>query len=78
MLSCCSDELSEELGNLFGEQLVNKTEEELLGEMRRLAVVAQNNFVNIVRLRSLVQEDRDETIRSYLARLKGISAVCLS
>ena len=46
--------------------------------MRRLAVVAQNNLVNIVRLRSLVQEDRDETIRSYLARLKGISAVCLS
>ena len=30
LLSCCSDELSEELGNLFGEQLVNKTEEELL------------------------------------------------
>ena len=43
--------------------------------MRRLAVVAQNNLVNIVRLRlrSLVQ-DRDEPIRSYLARLKGVSA----
>ena len=43
--------------------------------MRRLAVVAQNNLVNIVRLRSLAQ-DRDEPIRSYLARLKGIAAVC--
>ena len=75
LLSCCSDELSEELGNLFGEQLDNKSEEEILAEMRRLAVVAQNNLVNIVRLRSLIQ-DRDEPIRSYLARLKGISAVC--
>ena len=38
-------------------------------------MVAQNNLVNIVRLRlrSLVQ-DRDEPIRSYLARLKGVSA----
>ena len=41
---CCSDELSEELGNLFGEHLDNKTEEEVLGEMWRLAVVAQNNI----------------------------------
>ena len=75
LLSCCTDELSEELGNLYGEQLDTKTEEQLLGDMRRLAVVAQNNLVNIVRLRSQVQ-DRDEPIRSYLARLKGIAAVC--
>ena len=39
-LSCCSPELSEELVNLFGEQLENKTDEELLAEVHRLAVVA--------------------------------------
>ena len=43
--------------------------------MRKLAVMAQNNLVNIVRLRSLLQ-DRDEPIRSYFERLKGIAAVC--
>ena len=38
-----------------------KTEKQLLGEMRTLAIVAQNHLVNIVRVRSLVQ-DRDEPI----------------
>ena len=65
----------EELNNLHGDQLDNKTEEELLAEMKTLAIVAQNHLVNIVRVRSLVQ-DRDEPIRSYLARLKGVAAVC--
>ena len=56
LISCCSDELSEEfrnllgeqldikLGNLFGEHLDTKTEEQLLSEMCRLALVAQNNL----------------------------------
>ena len=35
----------------LAQALNNKTEEELLAEMRRLAVVAQNNLVNTVRLR---------------------------
>ena len=75
LLFYCDDELSEELGNLFGNQLDTKTEEHLLSEMRRLAVIAQNNFLNIVRHRSMVH-NRDELIRSHLARPKGISAVC--
>ena len=65
----------EELNNLHGDQLDAKTEEQVLAEMRTLAIVAQNHLVNIVRVRSLVQ-DRDEPIRSYLARLKGVAAVC--
>ena len=40
-----------------------------------MTIVAQNHLVNIVRVRSLVQ-DREEPIRSYLARLKGVAAVC--
>ena len=75
LLACCSDELIEELNNLHGDQLDAKTEEQILAEMKTLAIVAQNHLVNIVRVRSLVQ-DRDETIRSYLARLKGVAAVC--
>ena len=75
LLSCCNDELAEDLGNLFGDQLDVKTEEQLLMEMRRLAVLSQNHLVNIVRLRAMVQ-DRDEPIRTYLARLKGAAGVC--
>ena len=37
LLSYCSSGLFEELGNLSGEQLDNKIEQELLAEMRRLA-----------------------------------------
>ena len=75
LLACCDEELMEELNNLHGDQLDTKTEEQLMAEMKTLAIVAQNHLVNIVRLRSLVQ-DRDEPIRSYLARLKGVAAVC--
>ena len=75
LLACCDEELMEELNNLHGDQLDTKTEEELLAEMKTLAIVAQNHLVNIVRVRSLVQ-DRDEPIRSDLARLKGVAAVC--
>ena len=75
LLACCSEDLMEELNNLHGDQLDAKTEEQLLAEMRTLAIVAQNHLVNIVRVRSMVQ-DRDEPIRYYLARLKGVAAVC--
>lgn len=41
--------------NLHGDQLDKKTEEQLMEEMFKLAVVAQNNLV----------QDRDESVRSY-------------
>ena len=47
LMACCQDELAEDLGNLFGEQLDMKEETELLEEMRRLAVESQNHLVNI-------------------------------
>ena len=37
-------------------------------------MVSQNNLVNIFRLRALVQ-DRDEPVRSFVARLKGTAGV---
>ena len=75
LLSSCSEELAEDMENLYGEQLDRKTESELLSKMHQLAVVAQNHLVNVVRLRSMVQ-DNDESIRSYYARLKGAANVC--
>ena len=75
LLSCCNDELAEDLGNLFGDTLEEMNESQLLQEMRKLAIVSQNHLVNIVRLRAMVQ-DRDEPVRTYLARLKGAAGVC--
>ena len=75
LLACCSEELGDELDNFHGEKLDEKNEKDLISEMRKLAVVAQNNLVNIMRLRSLVQ-DRDEPVKSFMARLKGVAEVC--
>ena len=75
LLACCSEELGDELDNFHGEKLDEKNESELISEIRKLAVVAQNNLVNIMRLRSLVQ-DRDEPVKSFMARLKGVAKVC--
>ena len=48
LLACCSEELLQDLENMFGAQLDQKSEVQLMADMRRLAVVAQNNLVNIV------------------------------
>ena len=40
LLSSCSEELAEDMENLYGEQLDKKTESELLSKMHQLAVVA--------------------------------------
>ena len=75
LVGTCSEELYEDMYNLLGSSIDQKTEVELMAEMKRLAVVSQNNMVNVVRLMSITQ-DRDEPIRSYLAKLKGASSVC--
>merc|ERR1719233_2472640 len=75
LLACCSEELGDELDNFHGAQLDEKNEADLMAEMRKLAVVAQNNLVNIMRLRSSVQ-DRDEPVKSFMARLRGVAEVC--
>ena len=75
LLACCSEELGDELDNFHGAQLDQKNEADLMAEMRKLAVVAQNNLVNIMRLRSMIQ-DRDEPVKSFMARLKGVAEVC--
>ena len=58
LLACCNEELMQDLENMFGTQLDHKSEIELMADMCRLAVVVQNNFVNVVRLRSL-EQDKD-------------------
>ena len=44
-MACCSDELAEDLGNLFGDQLEMKDQTQLFEEMKRLAVVSQKSAI---------------------------------
>ena len=51
------------------------TEDDLLKRMKKLAVRAQNNLVNIVEFLSMTQ-DTDEPAATYISRLRGQSKVC--
>ena len=72
---CCSEELYRDLHRSLGSSLQTKTEAELIKEMKKLAVPHHSNLVNIVNLRSITQE-RDERIRSYVARIRGQASIC--
>ena len=54
LLACCSEELGDELDKFHGAQLDQMNGADLMSEIRKLAVVAQNNLVNIMRLRLIV------------------------
>ena len=75
LVTCCETELYRDLHNTFGTSLQTKMEEDLILKMRGLAVPHHSNLVSIVVLRSATQE-RDERIRSYVARLRGLAGVC--
>ena len=51
------------------------TEDQLLEEIRKLAVPHQNQLVNVVNLMGMVQ-DTDEGIRNFSARVQGQANVC--
>ena len=72
MTNCCSEELVRDLFRSLGSSMDTKTEQELVNEMKRLAVPHQSNLVN---LRSL-SEDRDKRIRSYVSRIRGLASIC--
>ena len=70
LLAACSDDLSRDLFRLVGTSLRELKEEDLLKKIKQLAVKPQNNLINVVKLLSLEQE-REEPVRNYLARIKG-------
>ena len=53
----------------------NITVTDLLKEIETLAVIKQSNNVNILAMLKLKQE-RDEPVRQFAARLRGLAAVC--
>ena len=70
----CETELYRDLHNTFGISLQMKTEEDLISKMWGLAFPHPSNLVSIVALRS-ASEERNERIRSYMARLRGLAGV---
>ena len=75
LLECCTEELLLDLHRNKGNQLDTLAEDELLQEIRRLAVREENTLVSRVVLRGMTQ-DRDEAIRTFAARVRGQAAVC--
>ena len=75
LLSACHDDLARDLNSCFGSNAENFTKVQLLAEIEKLAVLAQNNLVNVYHLLALHQE-KEESVRAFLARLKAKSSVC--
>ncbi|CAG2222071.1 unnamed protein product [Mytilus edulis] len=75
LLECCDETLRRDITRSAGGSLVDKSEQEVLAAMRTLAVREENTMVARVSLHGMTQ-DRDETVRSFGARLRGQASVC--
>ena len=73
--AACNEELRRNLHNCLGTKLENLTEQQLMDEIQKTAVLAQNNLVKVVQLLALFQE-REEPIRTFFARLKAAASAC--
>lgn len=75
LLECCDEPLRKDLTRSTGGSLTEKTEAEVLTAIRKLAVREENTMVAGVTLNKICQ-DRDETVRSFGAGLRGQASVC--
>ena len=75
LLECCDDNLRKDITRNAGGSLANKTVEEVLEAVKKLAVREENAMVARVQL-SDMKQDRDEAIRNFGARLRGQASVC--
>ena len=75
LLNCTDENLRKHLSSTLGERILSITEKDLLKEIETLAVEKQSNLVHTVALMSATQE-REEGVRHFVARLRGLAAVC--
>ena len=75
LLNCTDEALRKHVSSTLGERIRNITEDDLLKVIEELAVERQSNLVHTVALMSASQE-RDEGVRQFVARLRGLAAVC--
>ena len=70
LLECCDENLRKDLTRAQGGTLTDKPEADVLAAIRQLAVREENTMVARVALHNM-RQDRDETVRSFGARLQG-------
>ena len=75
LLVCCDEQLRKDLTRNAGGSLTDKTTDEVMAAIKKLAVREENAMVARVQLHNM-RQDRDETIRSFGARLRGQAGVC--
>ena len=75
LLECCEEQLRKDITRNAGGSLTSKSEDEVLAAIKTLAVREENSMVARMQLHNMKQ-DRDETVRSFGARLRGQAGVC--
>ena len=75
LLECCTEELWKDLVRTAGRSLAKKSEKEVLQEIKKLAVLKENNMIARATLYNMRQQQH-ETIRSFSARIRGQANTC--
>lgn len=75
LLECCEETLRKDLTQSAGGSLINKPVETVIAAIKTLAVREENVMVARVTLHNM-RQDRDETVRSFGARLRGQAGIC--
>ena len=75
LTNCPNDSLRNALYKALGDRIDDINVTDLMKEIEELAVVRQSNNVNTLAMINAKQE-RDEPVRQFVARLRGLAAVC--
>jgi hypothetical protein len=75
LTKCPNDSLRNALYKALGDRIDSISVDNLMKEIEELAVVRQSNNVNTLTMINAKQE-RDEPVRQFAARLRGLAAVC--
>ena len=75
LLECCNEQLRKDLTRNTEGSLTTKPTEDVMSAIRKLAVREESTMVAWVQLHN-IHQDRDETVRSFCARLCGQAGIC--
>ena len=75
LLECCDEKLRKDFTRNASRSMANRTVDQVLEAVKKLAVREENVLVARVQL-SDMKQDRDEAICSFGARLRGQASVC--
>ena len=75
LLECCEEELRKDITRSAGGSLSNKSEDEVLKAIKILAVREENAMIARVELFNM-QQDHDELVRAFGAKIRGQANTC--